>query len=290
MGVFVGHKGNVRVGRGILTSSTIEGLIEPEDVNLTLDRLGIEATTGSLFTGDRVEIVTTDSRGLVCFASSAWTGGVVQPDIVLFVNVNAAGGLRFFRTFTDAVNNVRANEVTLASFVDPPLPVTVQLRSNTTSILGNVTSYTLNTDREALDTTSLSDRFKRQYSAGLISGNGTLDCLFDNVTSGTKEAPLLMLQIIQRLEIGSTFDLALYLVDQAYAPSASSLYYELSASVVRTGITVEDDGVIGCTIDFVSEGEINLRIGESLNRLLQEDYDRIQLEQSLDFLLTEVGD
>jgi hypothetical protein len=290
MGVFVGHKGSVRVGRGIGPAYSIEATISSDDVNTTLNRLGVDGSVGSLLTGDRVLLRTEDARGLACFPSGAWPNGTVQADIALYVNVNPVGGLRFFSSFADAVNNVRANEVALATFAGGPLSTVLQLQNNKVDILGNVTSYTLNTDREALDTTSLSDRFKRQYSAGLISGNGTIDCLFDNASSGVKEVPLLMLQIIQRLEIGSNFDLALYLVDSTYSPSQTNVYYELSASVVRTGITVEDDGVIGCTIDFVTDGDINLRVGDLPGYLLQEDDGRIQLEQSLGFLLTEIAD
>ena len=63
-------------------------------------------------------------------------------------------------------------------------------------MLGGVTSYEFNTDREALETTALSDKFKRMYSAGLISGSGKIDCIFNNQTSGVTETPLLALQLI----------------------------------------------------------------------------------------------
>jgi hypothetical protein len=50
---------------------------------------------------------------------------------------------------------------------------------------------TLNTDRETIDATSLSDKFRKQYSAGIISGSGSIDCLFDYTSTGIKETPLL---------------------------------------------------------------------------------------------------
>jgi hypothetical protein len=51
------------------------------------------------------------------------------------------------------------------------------------------------------------------YSAGLISGSGSIDCLFNSATSGVKETPLLMLQLINRVDIGSEFDLLLSITE-----------------------------------------------------------------------------
>jgi len=200
------------------------------------------------------------------------------------------GGLRFFESFVDAVNNNRAVEYTLTAFTDPSLQIEVRVRDVSANVLGNVTGYTLNTDREAIDATTLSDKFKRQYSAGLISGDGTIDCLFDYTTSGIKETPLLMLQLIQRIDIGSEFDLALYLTDPELNGSVENIYYELTAMVTRTGVSVQDDEVISCTIDFVTTGEIRLLIGQPAGYVLKEDDDRIEIEQSLDFLLQEAED
>jgi hypothetical protein len=99
-----------------------------------------------------------------------------------------------------------------------------------------------------------------------------------------------MLQLIQRLDIGSEFDLALYLTDGTSTPGASSVFYEVGAMVTRAGITVEDSSIVSCTIDFVSTGEIKLLVGQPSGYILKEDAGLIGLEQSLDFLLQEVED
>jgi hypothetical protein len=291
MAVFVGHKGNIRLRRGLkIAGGFIRDEIGPDDVNTSLNRLSFDGAIDNLLTGDRVEIETEDPRKLLCFPPSTWSDDLLNSEISLYVNVNAVGGLRFFRTFEDAVNNVRANEVPLASFTGDPLPIEARVRDSAYNVLGNVSGYTFNTDREAIDTTTLTDKFRNQYTAGLISGNGTIECLFDYETSGAKELPLLMLQLIQRLDIGSEFDLALYLTDNSLNPAVSSVYYEIGAAVTRAGITVQDNEIVACEIDFVSTGEIKLLVGEPSGYVLKEDDGLIELEQSLDFLLTEVED
>ena len=291
MTFFLGTKGNIRLRRGSsLQMGELVDQISPDDVSLTLNRLGFDSAGANLLTGDRVDIATGDPRGLVCFASGAWPDSVQRSSIAAHVNVNAAGGLRFFRTFTDAVNNVRANELPLAAFAGAALPITVAIKDTTYNVLGNVVDYTLATDREAIDATSLSDRFRQLYSAGLLSGSGTITCAFDYTTTGVAETPLLMLQLINRLDIGSEFDCALYLTDKANDESVQNVYYEFTAMVTKAGVEVRAGDIINSTIDFVTTGEIKLLIGQASGYVLKEDDDKIKLEQSLDFLLTEPDD
>ena len=291
MAVFLGNHGNVRLRRGIdAPYGILEDRIKPDDVNTSLNRLSFDGAVDHLLTGDRIDISTADARGLVCFATSAWSSATVEPTISAYVHVNAVGGLRFFYQFENAVNNNRAAEISLAAFAGAALEINVRVRDVAFNVLGNVTSYTLNTSRETIDTTSLSDKFQKQYSAGNISGSGSIDCLFDYTSTGIKETPLLMLQLIHRVDIGSEFDLALYLVDKELSQSLINVFYEMQAMVTQTGVTMNADGAITCTIDFVTTGEIRLLVGEPAGYVLKEDDDSIEIEQSLDFLLKETED
>jgi hypothetical protein len=288
MTFFLGTKGNVRLRRATSVQiSALQDQIDAADVNTTLNRLSFDSAGDNLLTGDRVDISTTDPRGLVCFTSAAWSSGTVEPGISGYVNVNAAGGLRFFGTFEDAINNTRANELALYAFTGEPIPIECRVRDVSYSVLGNVVDYTLATDREAIDSTSLSDRFRQLYSAGLLSGSGTITCAFDYTTAGVTETPLLMLQLIQRLELGSSFDCALYLTDSSVDATVNSVFYQFDAMVTKAGVQVAAGDIINCTIDFVTTGEIRLLIGSIEEFILKEDNDRLSLEQSIDFLLKE---
>jgi hypothetical protein len=291
MTFFLGTKGNVRLRRGSsVKMGELVDSISPDDVNTDLQRLSFDLAIDNLITGDRVNISTTDARELVCFATSAWSDGERRPDLSAYVHVNAAGGLRFFPSFEDAVNNVRANEIDLATFAAPALPIRVAVKDATYNVLGNVVDYTLATDREAIDSTSLNDKFRQLYSAGLLSGSGTITCAFDYATSGVTETPLLMLQLINRLDIGAEFDCALYLTDKSVDETVDSVFYDFTAMVTKAGVQVAAGDIINCTVDFVTTGEIRLQVGQPSGYVLKEDDDRIRLQQNLDFLLTETED
>lgn len=289
MAVFLGNTGSVRLRRGSQERyGRLADHIDPNDINTVLNRLSFDSALDNLLTGDRIQLSTKDARKLVCFATSAWPSNTRQSSITAYVNVNSVGGLRFFRRFEDAVNNNRAQELTVASFAGAPLDITVSITDFRFNLLGNVTNYQLNTDRQMIDATTLNDRFQQQFSAGLISGNGTIDCLFDYTTAGQVETPLLMLQLIQRTEIGSEFDCALYLTDNELDSGIQNVYYEVTACVTRAGVQVSATDTITCSIDFVTTGEIRLLVGEPTGyTITTEDDEAIELEQSLDDLITQ---
>ena len=291
MTYFLGNVGNVRLRRN--SENVLTALVKDADTVPGLNRIGIEGAIDNLLTGDKVTLSTDDPRGLVFFPVGAWVDGegVTQTSFSAFINVNAAGGIRFFPTFQAAVNNIRAQEYTIQNFGGAPLPVQVLVRDLSANVLGDVTSYEFNTDRDALDTTVLSDKFKRMYSAGLISGSGKIDCIFSSQTSGVKETPLLALQLINRVDIGSEFDCLLSITDQENDPTTLDIYYEFTAMVTRSGLQVSATELITCSIDFVTTGEIRLLVGRPSGYILKEDDDRIALNQdNLAFLLTEVED
>ena len=291
MTFFLGSQGNIRLRRG--TDPVLGVLHESiglDDISTVLNRVGTANGIENLFTGDKVDIETTDARNLLFIPASNWSSGAVEDTYSTFVNVNAAGGLRLYPTFADAVNNTRANEIALQAFTGDPIAVTLAVRDVGSNVLGDVTSYEFNASREQVDTTALSDKFKNQFNAGLISGSGRIECLFNNETSGVKETSLLMLQLIQRLDLGCAFDLFLYLIDKERTPSEESVFYALTAVVTNSGVVVDVGGVISCTLDFVTTGELKLVVGVLPEYLLKEDDDRIRQEQSLDYLLKEVTD
>ena len=291
MTFFAGHTGYIRLRRNSqVVSFTSE--IGPSDVNTVLNRLGFDGSLENLLTGDRIVISTGDARKLLCFPASVWPNVLqVQESLAAYVNVNLYGGLRFFRTFEDAVNNNRNAELPLEVFTGSPLPITVEIEDTNFETLGSVTSFEFQTEREAIETTSLSDKFKQQYSAGLISGSGSIDAFFNLEVSASQETSLLLLQLIQRVEIGSGFKAELFLTNELVYGSDLDVFYSLDAVITRAGVEVGADRIISVSMDFLSTGEIQLKVGKSESELRLQDGGRILLKEfDVDSLLLEVND
>lgn len=291
MTFFLGTKGNVRLRRGTRDNyGAFADVINSEDVNTYLNRIGSDKSFDNLLTGDRISIETSDPRGLVCFPAATWSDGVVNDTISAYVNVNGAGGMRFFASFADAVNNNRDNEIAVTTFVGDPIDVRINIRDVNYNTLGCINSYEFNTDRQTIDASTLNDKFRQQLSSGLLSGNGRIDCAFNYSTSGTSEAPIFLLQVIQRIEVGSEFDIALYLTDKTVDPNVQNIFYMATAVVTSSGVQVRAGEIIDCSINFVTTGEIRLIVGRPADFILAEDDGRLELEQSIDFLLYDGDD
>ena len=288
MTYFLGHYGKVKLQRK--SAEAFNSKISPADINVTLNRFSFDESLDNIVTGDQITITTTDSRGLDFLPATTWIDGTTQNNIRAYVSINALGGIRLFETFTAAINNTRADEYELEAFTGDPLNIRVRISGSIERILGDVTGFTFNTDRETIETTTMSDKFKRMYSAGLISGGGTIDCFFNTENSGQTENSLLMLQLINRTDIGSEFKCFLQLTEDDIYSETQDIYYEFDAAITKAGVEVRADQIISCVFDFVTTGEIRLLIGEPSGYLLKEDTDRIEIEESLDFLLTELTD
>lgn len=293
MTLFAGHNGVVQLRRST-QKIVLNKQISSDDVNTTLNRFGFDGSEDELLTGDFITITTEDPRGLAFLSPSfwSWTNTTVPLNKAAFyINVNTLGGLRVFSQFNDAINNNRANETQLTEFTGGPLSVEISVEDTNFNTLGKVTGYTLNTEREAVDITSLSDKFRQQYSAGLISGNGSIDVLFGYDTVVREETPLLLLQLIQRIETGSGFEASLFLATEQSYGSNLDVWYQFGAIVTRAGVEVRGDNIISCAIDFLTTGEVRLQVGQAPSYVLQENLGKINLnEYTVDALLKEVDD
>lgn len=286
MTFFIGTKGNVRLRRGTNTAvGSISASIDPGDVNTDVNRFSFTGALDNLLTGDRVDIATLDARGIDFVPASHWSTNTTENDISAFVNVDQADGVRLYPTLADAINDTRANEIALETFSGDPLEISVTVKDLAFNVLGNVTRYEFQNTREQIETTVLSDKYKQQYSAGLLSGSGRIECAFNYISSGSEETPKLLLQLIQRLDLGCSFDLALYLTDQSVDLNVENIFYMLSAVVTNAGVSVEANQIINCSIDFVTTGKVRLVLDRPSRYLLKEDTDKIGVEHSVDFLL-----
>lgn len=292
MAFFLGSNGRVVFRRGPnIPLTNLNADINTDDISTVLNRVGFEKAEFDAITGDRVDLTTDDARGLAFIPASNWSSGTIQDTFSCFINVNQAGGLRLFTTFRDAVNNTRSAEISLQTFTGSPLNVTMSIRDAGNNPLGNVTSYEFNTSRDAIDTTSLTDKFKNQYNAGLISGSGTIDCSFDYKGDGVSETPLALMQVLLRLDIGSSFDAQLYLLDAEIDPSVQTIFYQINAVMTDVSVSVSADSVLTVSCSFITTGELRLVFGRPDEYILLENADRIELEdKAFEYLLKEVTD
>ena len=193
MSIYLGGFGKVMLQRKT-AQGDLFATINTDDVNTSKKRFSFDEAD-ELITGDQIEISTTNGKDLLFIAAASWAGGSRESSFTAFVHKDDLGGLRLYATFANAVNGGSSNALTLTS-ISSAIPVKVSVQNAIYRMLGQVSSYELNTDVESVDITALSDYHRERYSS-LISGNGRITCAWDyedSEGSGTYDPPHYLLE------------------------------------------------------------------------------------------------
>lgn len=278
MSIYLGTFGNVELKRQF-NDSQIDGTVVPSDVNTDRKRFSFDFDPGQLVTGDEVRISNKANAAL------SFISGYSARAVRKFINVDDLNGIRLYDSFSDAVNGKTANATTLAT-PGASIQIKIIIQSAEFRILSQVRSYELNTQRETVDTTSLSDSFRSQISS-LMSGSGQVTCFWEYTGDTEKELPQYLLQLLLRTKVGSRFIGQFYIKTAGQTagnnPFAAndSIWHEVEGVLTSCAIQFVADQAVEITADFVTTGPIELKVQLETDppKVLQEDSDEILLDQ-----------
>jgi len=294
MGIYLGNIGNVEIARRS-TESNLTSVVNPSDVNASSDRFSFDFDEGCLISGDLVEIIATDGTDLDFIDASGWDNAAVQSSGDWFIFIDELGSIRLYDNFDDSLEGGATGLVPLVA-IARDIPIQVSIRNRESRLLACVTDYELNTNRETVDITALSDRYREQYSS-LITGSGRITAQWDYVNEAGQEPVHYLMQLVLRTEIGSGLRIKLYVKSANTDASGGlfsttqlndALWWEFDALITNSATSFTPGDIIVSTIDFVATGSIKLRARTTTttSRLLQESGDPILLEQG-GYLLNE---
>jgi hypothetical protein len=292
MGIYLGNVGNIEITRKSFEGSK-ESVVNPSDVNTARDRFSFDFDEGYLISGDLVELTTLDGTTLDFVAASGWGNNTVQTSGNWYVFIDELGGIRLYTNFDDSLEGSSSGLVSLAA-IARDIPIRVVVRDRDTRLLACISDYELNTNRETVDITALSDEYRQQFSS-LITGSGSLTAQWDYLKGNGEEPVHYLMQLVLRTEIGSGFRAKFYIksanTDAAGGSFSSSqfndaLWWEFDAIVTNSATSFAPGEIIVSRIDFVTTGAIRLRARTTAARkLLQEDGSPLVLEQGGYYLL-----
>ena len=288
MGVYFGQWGEVALKRDTLQSA-LQTKLDPYDVNTSTKRFSVDHSSGSLITGDEVEIETADGSTLEL------VNGHSYPDGKWFINVDQVGGIRLFDSFAKAIEGLTANALTLVA-PSSSKDILIRTRNERFRHVAGVREFEMTTSREQVDLTNLGDEFRNQYEAGLISGQGSMNCIWEhsyeskdraNNYGTDPEFPFYLAQLVVRTQQGSDFDGVFYIYKDNNN-AKNNVYYEANCIITNVAVTVSASEIIETRIEFITNGAIALKIGDTPGVLLQEDTDRILQENDSRIMLEQV--
>ena len=277
MSVYLGTHGEIELQRQFgdveLTST-----INPSDVNVTKKRFSFDFEHGQLISGDQIEITSTDNSTLDFIDSYTDTS------VKKFIHVDELGGIRLYNRFAHAVNGGTTNAIALAAPANN-IPIRVKVQNSEYKVLAQVNSFELNTERETVDTTTLSDEFRSRIST-LMSGSGRMSCFWEYTGDQNRELPNYLVELILRTKVGSQFKGRFYIKKSGHNPSGileasnDEIFYELSGVLTACAVQFAPNNTVQVQADFISTGLIQLRMDlEVGSKLLQEDASDILTEE-----------
>jgi len=284
MSIYFGSTGFIELKRDALNSD-IASSLNPADVNTTKKRFSVENVVGSLITGDQIEIDTVDKSNLELLSGHNF------PDLRKYIHIDDVGGIKLYDTFAAALAGEVADALTLTA---PSSTKDILIRTRNTRFrpLAKITEFEITTTRDTVDVTNLGEEFRRQYENGLISGQGTIQTIwqhrnFQNDTTefSSPEFPVYLSQLLVRMQQGADFEGRFYVYNDP-TQSTNSVWYQSMCVITNVAISVPASGLVEARIEFVTNGEIRLHNGippsfllqESTDKILQEDGDGILLE------------
>ena len=269
MSVYLGTFGEVELKREF-DGSDLQSTINPSDVNVTKKRFSFDFDHGQLLTGDQIEITSTDGSALDFIDSYTKTS------VKKFIYVDELDGIRLYDSFAHAVVGGTTNATALAAPAND-IPIKVVVQNSDYRVLGRVQSYELNTQRETVDVTTLSDEFRNRIGT-LMSGSGRMACEWEYTGDTAKELPNYLLELVLRTKVGSTFKGRFYIKTSGYNPanhsdaSNDAVWYEVSGVLTACAVQFTPNQMVQITADFITTSKIEIRMDlEVISNMLQED-------------------
>ena len=278
MSVYLGTYGEIKLQRQF-AEGELRGTIKTSDVNATGKRFSFDFEHGQLISGDQIEITSTDDSALDFIDSYTKTS------VKKFVHVDELDGIRLYDSFSDAVNGGTTNAIDLAAPGDD-IPIRVKVENVDYLLLAQVNGFELNTERETVDTTTLSDEFRSRIST-LMSGSGRISAFWEYTGNTSEELPNYLVELSLRTRVGSQFKARFYIKTTSHNPGGvtandnDEIFYEFTGVLTACAVQFAPDNTVQIQADFISTGTIQLRMDlEVESKLLQENDDELVTEQS----------
>ena len=283
MTVYLGTQGEIELRR-VFEADPILVTLKAGDVNASKNRFSSRFSAFGpdvLLTGDQILIKRKDG-GVLDFITGNTKKGTRK-----FIHVDQVGGIRLYNTFAHAVTGGSTNAVALST-PSSNYEIKIEVEQSKFRTLAQVTNYELNTEREAVDTTALSDDFRNRVSS-LMSGSGRMTCFWDYTGNTNDELPMYLGELLLRSQVGSKFRGRFYIKKAGYNPSGvaernnDAVWYETDGILTAVALQFPTGDTVQMTADFVTTSQIELKVDLDVPfRLLLENDDRLLDEDDTD--------
>lgn len=324
--IYLGNDAEIEFERRSLKTY---GRIFRENINEEANRWSFDYADSVLITGDRIRITRTDrdeegGRKPLILQSNFLTapalvrnGADSSNSWEFFVYVDLLGRIYGYETLAESLTLKGADALPLTqgftdewertdANADYFQRVEIQIIEQGFRPFAKCNEYTLTTNRDTIDVTTLGEYFYKQYENGLIQGQGTVTAIFDEQalvqegcqdpyvdTPAGDELSAYFAKLVLRIQIGAGFRGRFYLRtrDDDRTPDEDrwAVYWQAECVCTNVAIQALPGAMLQTRIEFVTTGLFQLEIADrGFSSILQTE-DELFLEREGDagLLLTD---
>jgi hypothetical protein len=190
----------------------------------------------------------------------------------LFVYRDQLDRISFYTTRSQAL---RGDPIDRIAIYPPSQPFTITTApinngfittSDYAKIQANIVDWTLNLSVAQIDTTALGDQFNDAVKSGIVSGGGNFNFLIDRENYGdTYQDSSFLLDLLLLTDTGCKANTEFWMIRNRTSNLCTkqipgSLYFTADILIVSSAINTSASNIINGSVEFVTVGEIALRM------------------------------
>lgn len=240
-----------------------------------LDRISFYNTRTDALNGDpdeRVPLYKVDFNGLIVSPT-----GSTEYENAIATCAESIGEY----TFSDVQDEVSLDSICdfAPDYTDPPSWITEYDNADLTPryfinagedgtlwvVQADMQNWSLNLNAPEVDTTAVGERFGDAVKS-IVNGGGSLDFLINRKTQDGESDSTLLLRLLLLTEKGCKAEAEFWMVtnrpgNATYGLLPGDLYYAADVLITSSAVNVRPDEIIAGSVNFVTVGEIALRMG-----------------------------
>ena len=282
--IYVGSDAEIKFER---SSKEANAILLRESINQSKDSFSFDFADSVLQKGDKVRITRIDEKSGGGYKDLILEEGSEGNNTQAFVHVDMVGRVTLYRTLQEAITSEGLNSLPLTkgatnawesavdSIEDYFQTITIKIIETGFRPFAKCTDYTVTTNRDTIDVTTLGEYFYKQWENGLIQGQGVVTALWDEkivmgecgdpyVESRGDEVAAYFAKLILRIQIGSGFKAKFYLrsrdLEREPLEDRWAVYWAADCVCTNVAVDARPDQLLQTRIEFVTTGLFQLEI------------------------------
>ena len=181
-----------------------------------------------------------------------------------FIYVDQLGRVSFYSTRANALRGATNNRVAIFKVDSSDLQIALSVTESDWRIQSLLREWSLNLTAPEVDTTGVGEKFGDAVKS-IVSGGGSLDFIVERNEELDSQDSTALLNLLLMTEKGCKADAEFWMIQNRIGEGGTllpgDLYYETQLMVTSIAINTRPDEIIAGSLNFVTVGEIALRMG-----------------------------